>query len=92
MVTRAEMRPIVSVALCAHATCYHWPFFGLSFFFLWPFFGSSVGFLAIFRLELNVEFNVDLNVDLDVELNVELYVVLYCRRLGGQCVSIPNRE
>ena len=68
MVTRAEMRPKIAVALCAHGTCYHWPFFGSSFFFHWPFFGSSVGFLALFWLELNV--------DLNVEWNVGLYVVL----------------
>ena len=31
LVTRADLHPNMSVALCAHAACWHWPFFGLSF-------------------------------------------------------------
>ena len=48
MVTRAEMHPIVTQAVCAHAACYHWPFFGLSFGFVGRFLARAFASLAVF--------------------------------------------
>ena len=48
MVTRAEMRPTMTFALCAHATCYHGPLFWLELFFFGRFLARALALLAVF--------------------------------------------